>query len=224
MLQSGPIFRLLEGIVTGDVNLIVRYASLIIVILLFAFPLHELAHAVVADKLGDNTPRQNGRISLNPLVHLSWVGSLLFLVLGFGWATTPINPQNFRGNWRMKHAAVALAGPVANLLLAAVFALVYRAGFAYATTSGIGEIGEALLGGVDLAVFVNLFLAFLNLIPIPPFDGGTILKAFASEGVASFLDQVGQYSWILFIVLANTGLFTLLVLPAVRSVYAILMP
>lgn len=77
---------------------------------LLAFAYHEFAHAFVADRLGDDTPRQFGRLTLNPFVHLDIFGTLMLLLVGFGWASTPVNPRNLRGNPRTAHAVVAVAG------------------------------------------------------------------------------------------------------------------
>ena len=89
-----------------------------ILILLIAFPIHELAHAVVADWLGDSTPRYHGRITPNPLAQLNLIGSFLMLIVGLGWAYVPIQPNNLRPNPRTGHMIVAVAGPVSNIILA----------------------------------------------------------------------------------------------------------
>src|SRR5690606_4863653 len=93
-----------------------------------AFAYHEFAHAIVADRLGDPTPRSYGRITLNPFVHLDLFGMVMLILAGFGWAMTPVNPNNLRGNPRTSYAIVALAGPVANLIMAILFALPIRLG------------------------------------------------------------------------------------------------
>lgn len=226
MFQGGPIFQLINAMRDGDIAGVIGYLSLIVVILLIAFPLHELAHAVTADKLGDDTPRLNGRLTLNPFKHLSLLGSLLFLTLGFGWATTPINPLNFRGNWRMKHALVAVAGPITNLLLAVIFAVIYRV--VESSSSGESLVSAIVLIVCQLAVRINLFLAFFNLIPFPPLDGSTILLAFASDGVRALFQQVSQYSFYIIMLLSFSGLFgaivNVLVNPPVRALFNILIP
>jgi Zn-dependent protease len=218
-MGPGPLLLLIQAVMQGEVDKIITLISLIVIILLIAFPMHELAHAVVADRLGDGTPRSYGRISLNPFVHLNWIGSLMFLLAGFGFATTPVNPLNFRGDWRIKHAIVAVAGPIANLLLAVVFALLFRAGVRLPEFAiGSIDVTNALVNAFALAVNVNVLLFFFNLIPLPPLDGGTILKAFASEGVRGFLDQLGQFGWVLLVVLGQAGLIGLLISGPVRTV------
>src|SRR5690606_10596481 len=107
-----------------------------VIVVFFAFAYHELGHALVADYLGDPTPRNQGRITLNPIPHLSALGLILVIVFGFGWATTPINPSLLRGNPRTSHAFVALAGPAMNLLMAILFAIPYRILYTSPLTAG----------------------------------------------------------------------------------------
>lgn len=226
MFEGGPIFQLINALRDGNVAGVIGYLSLIGVILLVAFPMHELAHAVTADRLGDDTPRSFGRITLNPFKHLSLMGSVLFLVAGFGWATTPVNPLNFRGDWRMKHALVAVAGPIANLLLAVIFAVIYRVVEALLPA---GSMAATIVQIVCmLAVRINLFLAFFNLIPFPPLDGATILLAFASDGVRALFQQLSQYSFYIILLLSFSGLFGqiigVLINPPVRALFNILIP
>jgi Zn-dependent protease len=221
-MGPGPLLQLIQAISESNTAEIVENVGLIVVILLIAFPLHELAHALAADRLGDDTPRQNGRISLNPFVHLNLFGSIMFLLVGFGFATTPINPMNFRGDWRVKHALVAVAGPLMNLLIAIVCAGLIRIAFAAmpAVTQTVGIDAAAIaLSVLDQAVLINVLLFFFNLIPLPPLDGGTIMKAFASEGVRTFLDQVGQFGWIILIALSQAGIIRLLIQEPVRWLY-----
>jgi Zn-dependent protease len=151
-----------------------------IVILIASVVLHELAHGVVAERLGDPTARNAGRLTLNPLKHLDPVGSLLVplaLVVStggtfvFGWAKpVPYNPYYFRDR-QWGPALVGLAGPLSNVVLALLFGLAIRWGLLY------GHVPQ-LLGGVFVAVVViNLVLAVFNLIPIPPLDGSKLMYA-----------------------------------------------
>jgi Zn-dependent protease len=221
----GPLPQLLRAISESNIEGIISSIGLIVVILLIAFPLHELAHAVVADRLGDDTPRLNGRLSLNPFVHLSLIGSVMFLLVGFGFATTPINPLNFRGDWRVKHALVAVAGPIMNLLVAVVCALLFHAAKSVLPAAGGDGISISQIVRFVLmqAVLINVLLFFFNLIPLPPLDGGTVLKAFASEGVRTFLDQVGQFGWIILIGLSRVGIIDLLIDQPVNWLFGRLM-
>lgn len=159
-----------------------------IIILIISIILHEVAHGYTADKLGDPTARLQGRLSLNPLVHLDWLGSVIlpaFLVLTgvpfiIGWAKpVPFNPYNFK-NPKWGGALVAVAGPVTNLLLAGIGSLVLA-------TVALGAGGTLLFTSL---VITNIALAIFNLVPVPPLDGHHILFAFIPdefEHVKNFL-------------------------------------
>lgn len=131
---------------------------------------HEFSHALVADQLGDHQPRALGRVSLNPLRHLDPLGTALLVLVGIGWGKpVPVNVAALRPG-RAGMAFVAAAGPVANLVVALGLALIYRA-------ADLASTGGAVLQLVYVATVVNLLLAILNLIPIPPLDGFAVLTA-----------------------------------------------
>ena len=138
------------------------------VIILVALPVHEMAHAAMAVQLGDPTPRMQGRYTFNPIAHIDPFGALLILLTGFGWAK-PVqwNPNNIDVDVRLGTILVAAAGPVSNLLLAAV--AVYLAPAAAAI-----PILEQFLG---FFIWINVLLFVFNLIPVPPLDGSHILFA-----------------------------------------------
>lgn len=168
-----------------------------------AFAYHEFAHAIVADRMGDPTPRSYGRITLNPFVHLDLFGMVMLILAGFGWAMTPVNPNNLRGNPRTSFAIVALAGPVANLIMAIIFALPIRFGLADPLTMGPS------LGSFELPSFfqlcyigvqINLLLFAFNLMPIPPLDGFTILMGILPPELAYRLMPVRQYGTIILLI------------------------
>jgi Zn-dependent protease len=215
--MSGPLLKLINGIAEQDWYTAIIYFFVIVVILLLAFPFHELGHAVVADRLGDDTPRNAGRITLNPIKHLDLLGTALFLLAGFGWATTPINPYNLRrvgGSWRNAWALVALAGPVCNLILAVVFAILFRVVYA------MNEAEPALVTGMVAhfcanAVSINVLLMIFNLLPIPPLDGFTILSAFVPSQFENFMLMLRQYGmWILIFLSISRVLGPLVFTPA----------
>ena len=180
-------------------NLIDEPATLIarVLVLLVAFTLHELAHAVTADYLGDPTPRRMGRISLNPLVHLDLMGTIMLLISGFGWAKpVMVNPYNMRGDPRRSMAIVAVAGPLTNILLAVIFAMPFRFGLVDIETTTSGVIPS--LGFVLFQfVWINLILAFFNIIPIPPLDGSRILFAILPAEMAYQLRPLEQYGFLI---------------------------
>jgi Zn-dependent protease len=158
---------------------------------LLAFAYHEFAHAIVADRLGDPTPRSFGRINLNPIVHLDPLGTILLLLFGFGWASTPVNPNRLRGNPRTAYALVALAGPVANLLMAIAFALPLRLDLVPLEPSG--RILPSLFTFLWIGVQINLLLMAFNLLPLPPLDGFSILLGLLPVELAYRLEGLRRF-------------------------------
>lgn len=168
-----------------------------VIVLVIAFAYHEFAHAIVADRLGDPTPARYGRITLNPIPHLDRTGMILALIIGFGWAFTPINPNNLRGNRRVSHAIVAVAGPLANLLMAFLFGLPILLGLV--EVAAPGRFLPSIYSFLVFAVYFNLLLFALNLLPIPPLDGFTILLGVLPVEMAYRLEPIRQYGQIIFI-------------------------
>lgn len=156
-----------------------------------AFAYHEYAHAIVADRLGDPTPRSLGRMSPNPIRHLSAMGLIMLFIFGFGWATTPVNPNQLRGNPRTSMMKVAIAGPLANLAMAILFALPIRFGLAPESYS-TGYIPTAY-EFCSMGVSINLLLFTFNLIPVPPLDGFTILLGLLPADLSYQLAALRQY-------------------------------
>ncbi len=163
-------------------DLLVRLFTLAV-----AFTVHELAHAGVAVALGDETPRRAGRLTLNPVAHLDPVGTLFFLLSGFGWAKpVPVNPYALRRRDGMLW--VALAGPLSNLGLAVLAGALWRlapwAGTAY------GPLAQGLSG----FVWLNLILFFFNLLPLPPLDGAKVLAELAPRFWHDYLAPLEPYA------------------------------
>ena len=184
--------------------------------LLVAVTVHELAHALVADRLGDPTARRLGRITLNPLPHIDPLGALAFVLAGFGWAKpVPVNAQNLRHPVR-DMAWVAAAGPLSNFLTAFVALVAVRL---------LSRVGGALpfviepLAGVIFWIYVlNLALGIFNLIPLPPLDGGHFLPYLFPGASWSFIHQLEQAGPFLLILLLMTGATRYVVQPVFNVV------
>ena len=189
---------------------------------LIAITFHEFAHAFAADKLGDDTPRRQGRLSLNPLQHLDPVGSLLLLFAGFGWGKpVEINPRNFNRNISMEKAdaIVSIAGPLMNLFLAIIFTLIYCAIVKFAPNILIGTTGGAIQLLLMSIVSINIGLGVFNLIPLPPLDGSKVIMPFLPAKVKSFFIEREQIFYIVFVILWITGLAGYIISPAITFIY-----
>ena len=178
----------------------IRIISFLIVAF-FAFAYHELGHALVANYLGDPTPRQHGRMTLNPIPHISPIGMIMLVLIGFGWAVTPINPSLMRGNPRTSHAIVAIAGPAFNLIMAILFAVLFRL-FEIGSQFGLLSLSPNVANFIDillrLGVNLNLFLLGFNLLPIPPLDGFWLLRGLLPVEMAYQMDRLLPYGTMIF--------------------------
>lgn len=177
-----------------------------ILILIIAFSVHEFSHAKVADMFGDNTPRANGRLTLNPLRHLDPMGSLMLLFAGFGWARpVPVNPYALGRAAPSAMMWVSLAGPMSNFLLAIFGAVVLRAGILPATLGGAESLLPTPQGFMLEFVWINLALMLFNLIPLAPLDGEKIAAYFAPPSVARVLETISPYGPVILLVLVFIG-------------------
>lgn len=189
--MGGPFLQFVGAVGRGDAETALSALVTGAVLLLLCFPVHELAHAMTADRLGDDTPRLLGRISLNPLRHLDPIGTLLFLFSGFGWAKpVPVNVSRLNGDRRVSFAIVALAGPVSNIALAILFGVVFRV---------VGGDIRLIDFALTSAVVLNVYLAFFNLIPVPPLDGSRVLAAVLPPSADGVLRQLEQFGFVILI-------------------------
>jgi Zn-dependent protease len=161
-----------------------------IVGLVVAISLHEFAHALVAYRLGDDTPKHMGRLSLSPFAHMDLLGTLFIFIAGFGWGK-PVgyNPRNLKGP--IDELKIALAGPATNILLAFIFALPYRIGFATGLDPNILNTAPMYVF-FNVLTELNIILAVFNLLPLPPLDGSKILYLFVSDRVRTIIDRAGM--------------------------------
>ena len=189
-----------------------RLLLLLLPAVLAAVTVHEFAHALVADRLGDPTARRLGRLTLNPIAHLDILGTLFFILFSFGWARpVPVNPQNF-AHPRQGMLQVALAGPLANVTVAFLVGLLLK------TQDLSGSLLSAL---ASMVVWINVVLAVFNLIPIPPLDGSRILESLLPLAQAAAYARIQPYGTILIFVLLYTGVVGRVMFPAVRWLYGL---
>lgn len=193
--------------------------------ILLALTVHECAHAWVASRLGDQTARMLGRVTLNPLKHLDPIGTLaLFLSGMFGWAKpVPVNPRNFRHISRGM-MLVALAGPLSNIFLAGISAGVYKF-FLILGPSFMAKapgIYEPLFIMVRLSLILNVSLAVFNMLPVPPLDGSKVLTYLLPPNQAFAFSRIEPYGFIILLMLIVTGVISTVISPLIFFMVGIL--
>jgi Zn-dependent protease len=190
-------------------------------IVLLALTIHEAAHAWTADKLGDPTARLLGRVSLNPIVHIDPIGTILLPLLAafsglpiIGWAKpVPVNIGRLRQP-RRDFMVVAAAGPISNLLQAVVAALVVH----------LLLPGGILPDVLRAAVTINIFLALFNLIPVPPLDGGNVLAGLLPRSAANLFVRMQPFGFLILYALMFTGALSAMILPPAIFLIRLLLP
>jgi Zn-dependent protease len=166
----------------------------IAVALVIGITFHEFSHAFTADQLGDHRPRALGRVSLSPTAHIDPIGALVFVLAGFGWGKpVPVNVYALRPG-RVGMAMVAAAGPIANVIVAVLAAVVFR-------VMNIAGVGGFALEVMYFVVLYNLLLAVFNLLPIPPLDGYNVVLAFVPARTAFTIQRYSQYGVLLLLLL-----------------------
>jgi Zn-dependent protease len=179
----------------------------IIPAILLAFTCHEFAHAKVADMLGDKTPRFQGRLTFNPLKHLDPLGTLLILLVGFGWAKpVETNPSAYK-NYYKDDLKVSLAGPLTNLVLAFIGYICFRLFYVLLFQTGIvsGSIAVVLLYMIQAVFTINTMLFVFNLLPLPGLDGFAILRDLKPNFFYKISDSLYKYQMIIIILIAFGG-------------------
>ncbi|UCC45491.1 MAG: site-2 protease family protein [Candidatus Zixiibacteriota bacterium] len=189
-------------------------------VILFSLTVHEYFHAWTANRFGDPTAKNLGRLTLNPLAHLDLMGTLMmvFSKFQFGWAKpVPVNPANLR-NLRVADIWISIAGPLSNFGLALLAGLLFRT--VQGASIDVGEFGYRVLRA---GVAINIFLAFLNMIPLFPLDGSHVLKNLVSPETAERISRLDPFAPILLILLVVSGVFwTILGPPAFAVIRMIL--
>ncbi len=200
-------------------------------ILLFSLAVHEFAHAYVAYKLGDISQKNKGRLTLDPFTHVSWLGFISLLLVGIGWGKpVEVNTQNFKKPSKGLMLS-SLAGPVSNVLLAVVFALILKliiilGGSVGAVNNFIEKntlFQELFLPMIVQAIYLNVFLAVFNLLPLPPFDGSKILSYFLPYKYKDIMYTLEKYTLIIFMILIVTDLHLYIINPIQNFILDIIM-
>lgn len=186
-------------------------------VLILSLSFHEAAHAWTANRLGDPTARMLGRLTLNPLAHIDWIGTVLFPLIAMysgapliGWAKpVPVNPHNLKAP-RRDFAVVAIAGPISNLILATAAAIPLR----FLPGHETAFAGDPTLAGLlMLMVVLNILLAVFNMIPVPPLDGGNVLAGVAPEPIARLIDTMRPFGFLILYALLLTGVLSRIAWP-----------
>lgn len=188
-----------------DFGVLISYFISAAVVIFICTPVHEYAHAVTAVKLGDPTPKYSGRTTINPIAHIDWIGALLILLFGFGYARpVQVNLNNFKKPKR-DMAITAIAGPLSNIIMAFIF---YVINLLVIKLGGINVLNSPLNLLTSFCVFIvqiNISLAVFNLMPIPPLDGSRLLSSVLSDRNYYKLMRYERYFYLALIFLLFTG-------------------
>ncbi|MGE0447225.1 MAG: site-2 protease family protein [Vicinamibacterales bacterium] len=192
-------------------NLDLTQVFVTFLVLLVSLTVHEAAHAWSADQLGDATARLLGRISLNPAVHVDFIGTIVFPLIALttglpvlGWAKpVPVNTGQLGPGWKRKFMAIAAAGPASNLVLATIAAILLR-------VVPFGGLAAAVL---ESAILINVLLAVFNMLPVPPLDGGNVVSGLLRGPVSDMYDRLRPWGFLILYALMFTGTLTTLIVP-----------
>jgi Zn-dependent protease len=187
--------------------------------ILLGFVLHEFAHALMADKLGDPTPRSQGRITLDPRAHIDIIGFILILIAGFGWAKPVMtNPRNYK-NFRRDSILVSIAGPLTNLLISIVFIILLKIFFFTNAFSSNALLQENISGMLYYSARINIVLLALNLLPLPALDGYHVVTNLFNTWKYRIFNILEQYGMFIFILLAITGVLDIILDPMINFIF-----
>lgn len=214
---------MLRELLSGNIDFVglIIYILSTLAVIFLTLPIHEFAHGFAATKLGDNTPRYQGRLTLNPFAHIDYLGSLCILLFGFGWAKpVQVNARNFK-NEKVGMAITAFAGPLSNLIAALVFLFLVNA-TEYLFVSMQSTFIFYLYYFFFYIAQINISLAVFNLIPVPPLDGSRILSAFLPNRIYYSLMRYERYIVIGLFALIYTGVLDVPLANATNAIYSVL--
>ena len=190
--------------------------------ILVAITFHEYAHAYAADKLGDDTPRNQGRLTLNPLGHLDPIGSIMLLFAGFGWGKpVQVNPRNYDRRFSMDKAdaIVSIAGPLMNFFLAILLTIIYCLIYKFASATFISsQLGTIIMLMINIAISINVGLGVFNLIPLPPLDGSKVIKAFLPYNSRQWFENNEKIFEMIFVALWIVGILSTIISPLISAI------
>ena len=204
ILNRGSIFEIIACLISSAI------------VIFFCMPIHEYAHGFVAEKLGDPTPRWQGRMSLNPIKHIDYVGAVMIFLIGFGWAKPVQVDSRYFKNEKRGMALTALAGPISNLIFALIFSFIYSTLiFIFNINGGFGWTGNefayylfiTFMLIINYIIIISISLAIFNLIPVPPLDGSKILFSILPDRIYWKIMQYERYLYfgLMFLLFAGSG-------------------
>lgn len=211
---------LLSSGTAGILNLLLTIPGILI-----ALTFHEFAHAWVAVKLGDDTPKVQGRLSLNPFSHMDPIGFVFLIVAGFGWGKpVEIDSRNFNGKYSLSkaEAIVAAAGPIMNFILAFLFMILYYALFVSTSAmDGLSLQWQQIISYIIMYIIsINIGLGVFNLIPVPPLDGSKVLMHFLPSKGKQWFYNNQQIFYVVFLLIWITGLSSVILQPIFEAVFS----
>ena len=175
-------------------DLDLKFLLIFVPVILFSLTIHEYAHAYIANKLGDDTAKRLGRLTLNPLKHLDPIGTILLLLVHFGWAKpVPVDPRNFKDP-KKDMLYVAIAGPISNIITAIISGILLKfIVFNLASTGAFGAYTVPLIQFLVWMIFIGVVLAVFNMLPIPPLDGSRVLYGLLPDHLANSIKKIETY-------------------------------